>query len=63
MSEVQEGVPNWFLAIREVKAVLAEAQDAARREDIFDLLATIDAAKAAAFRLAAVRASEDIGAP
>ena len=48
--------PDWFLAIREVKAMLAVAQDAARREDIFDLLAAIDAAKTAAFRLAAVLA-------
>ena len=50
---------DWFLAIREVKAMLAEAQDAARREDIFDLLAAIDAAKTAAFQLASVTA----GAP
>jgi hypothetical protein len=48
--------PDWFLAIREVKAMLAAAQDAARREDIFDLLAAIDAAKSAAFRLASVTA-------
>jgi hypothetical protein len=34
--------------------MLAAAQDAARREDIFDLLAAIDAAKTAAFRLASV---------
>lgn len=41
-------------AIREVKNILAEAQDAARREDIFDLLEAIDAARTAAFRLVAV---------
>ena len=56
----QEGTPDWFLAIREVEAVLAGAQDAARREDIFDLLAAIDAAKTAAFRLASVNAGEHL---
>jgi hypothetical protein len=60
MSEQQEEAPDWFLAIREVKAMLAAAQDAARREDIFDLLAAIDAAKAAAFRLAAVLVWEQL---
>ena len=56
----QEAAPDWFLAIREVKAMLAAAQDAARREGIFDLLAAIDAAKTAAFRLASVNAGVHI---
>ena len=52
--QLRRGSPGLVPAIREVKNILAEAQDAARREDIFDLLEAIDAARTAAFRLVAV---------
>jgi hypothetical protein len=51
---MSESADDWLRAIQEVEVMLAAAQDAARREDIYDLLEAIDAAKAAAFRLASV---------
>jgi hypothetical protein len=48
-------IHTWLFALRDLYGALERSVDAADREDVYDLLAALDEAKAAAFALSRAR--------